>query len=189
MFEREVAVPDTFSHHSNRINYNKGVSSNHEEENQRGGIDDVKNFNYSFNPKVDIEITNAIVPYRHPINHKLAQLILHSPDSELSKELIEKSTFKIFQKILFEGEYDFENPRPIDFDRLKGVSGGWESVFIQDHNLNAMQTHTSLSTCIQGYGHNVETFLLLKQIKKKRGLRNNSSVKDSKFKNIWMQYK
>lgn len=181
MFDREIAIPDTFSHHSNLMTENKFTSSNYEE-NQRGGVDEVKNFNYSFNPKVDLEIATAVVPYRgRSVSHKLLHLIPNSTESELSRELIEKSTFKVFKKIQSEGEYDFDNPKSIDLDKLKGVSRLCESVFINEHNGNPMQTHTSMSSLIQGYGHNVETFLLLKQLKKKRELENLSSVKDSKL--------
>lgn len=54
---------------------------------------------------------NSIVPYASMLVQYLQNMLDNTPESEISKELIYKSNYKMVRKIIVSGKYDFDNPK------------------------------------------------------------------------------
>lgn len=143
----------------------RSMSSYHDD-NQRGGVDEVKNFEYSFNPKIDPKMVNALVPYSNKKYHPLEKLVPENPASEISKELIHDSTYKIIRKIMEKSHYDFDNPKKINLKKLQrqnkidpmlltsiGTPIGYRSATSSFSNLPSTTEHHILRKQLKKQGH------------------------------------
>ena len=126
---------------------------------------EVKGFNYSFNPKVDNQMITALVPYKNRILEYLESLIPNTPESEISKEVIYKIHYKQVRKIINKGGYNFENQRKIDLDKISKKKQK-NPYYFTGFNDKAYQSQTVMSKPL-GLGHNVENYLLYKNLKSK----------------------
>jgi len=108
------------------------------------------------------------VPYANVINEYLQRLIRNSPESEISKEVIYRANYNMVRKIITKGEYDFDNPTKLDDKILKPKTTKIDAFIMSQYLPNANQSHNTLITVPLEIGHNVENYILYKQIKKKK---------------------
>ena len=134
-----------------------GIQGDH----QRGGNDEIEGFDYSFNPKV----STALVLYKNNPMTYLESLVPNTPEAEISKEVINYINYKQVKKILKEGKYNFNDPKRINLpENYKAKS-----------DINYSSTLSSLKgknsplnmTGPFKLGHNVENYLIYKNLKNK----------------------
>jgi hypothetical protein len=80
--------------------------------------------------------------------------------------VIYQAHYKQVQRIIKRGGYDFDNPREFNLDKLRRQSGQNESRILTEYLPKEYQTQTSLTPHFDPR-HNVETYLLYKQLKAK----------------------
>lgn len=163
VFSQNELGNENFSNRTDILRQKKKSSSKHDD-NQRGGIDDLKNF--SFNPKLQVDDMNALVPFENKVIQYLENLLPKTPESELAKEVVHNAHYKQVQMIIKRGRYNFDNPKEFNIDKLRKQSGQIESKMFTEYLPKEYQTHTSLISHLDA-GHNVETYLLYKQLKAK----------------------
>ena len=125
--------------------YRHPLTSTHTD-NQRGGIDEIKNINYSLNPVVQSSNEHALVPYRNKILAYLEPLISKTAESEISLEAIHNLHYKQVCKIIV-GHYNFEAPQELNIQKMKETMG--RSCFSQ---LMPSVTQSSMG------GHNIDNY-------------------------------
>lgn len=99
----------------------QSLSSAHSD-NQRGGIDDIRNFNYSFNPVTQSCHDLALIPSKTKIASYLEALIPITPESQLSLEVIHNINYKQVRKIVT-GTYNFDSPQQLNVQKMKETMG------------------------------------------------------------------
>lgn len=166
------------------------LSSNKEifEDGQTGGADGNKMFNYSFNTKVKSTESSALVPYKGAILQYLQNLLDDGPASELCKEVLYRAEYKMVRKIIETGEYNFENPKQLDKAFLNFKRKTTDQSMRSHYLPSATQSVTNFNGSSTNFNHNVEAYILYKQIKKKEKRRNKldpiSESKSNKSKHL-----
>lgn len=82
MFDRNDNFDSNFSNRIELMRQNNSLSSNHDDNQEAKRAEDLKGFNYSFNPRA-VQSANALVPYQSINSLYFSSLIPDTLESEL----------------------------------------------------------------------------------------------------------
>lgn len=110
----------------------------------------------------------ALVPYKNRKVEYLEHMLPQKPELEIAQEVTHKAQYKQVRRIVNHGEYDFDNPKPIDLESLSKLRSQ-SSYFVTRTSMNRNDQDVSNNQPFD-IGHNIENYLLYKNLNKGKNL-------------------
>ena len=138
--------------------------------------DEQNRYDSTFNPKSTPTKYLALVPYVSLINQYLQSMVADSPESELSYEMIEKAEYNQVRKIIEGGGYNFDNPPDTQSILKPPKFRTPDENMVSQYLPSAQNTATNFNGLSIDLNHNVENYIMYKQIKQKEKYHNTNNL-------------